>query len=151
MKIFLDVNIIMEFLANRNFSKEAKMVLKAIEQGLFTGCISAMTFDTITYLFGNELKKLEIHEPRKREITRLFLNNLLKYLTVIDISQKFLAKGLNDASFKDLEDAYQYYCAVENVCDGIITINTKDFVGNHEVELPVYSLSDFVGLYIEDL
>lgn len=28
------------------------------EQDVFTGCISAMTFDTLTYLLGNELREV---------------------------------------------------------------------------------------------
>lgn len=148
MKYFLDVNVVMEFLANRELGDEAEKVIRSAEQGIFIGCISAMTFDTITYLVGVDLKKQGLHEPQKRERTREMLNNLLGFITVVDISQDFLSKGLNDKSFKDLEDAYQYYCAVENECDGIITINAKDFVGKHEEKVSVYSLTGFVDKYI---
>lgn len=148
MKILLDVNLIMEYYAHRDLFVEASKVLKAAQQGMFNGYLSAMTFDTLTYLIGNELKRQGIHEPLKRDTTRGMLNRLLDYLSVVDISQDFLSKGLNDKSFKDLEDAYQYYCAIENECDGIITINTKDFAGEHKEKIPVYSLTEFVGNYI---
>lgn len=150
MKILLDVNVIMEYFAHRELYKEASMILKSAEQGMFKGFISAMAFDTLTYLIGNELKKQGIHEPEKRESIRGMLNKLLAYISVVDITQDYLGKGLNDESFKDLEDAYQYYCAKENDCDGIITINTKDFLGEHAEKLPVYSLTDFVKNYIEE-
>lgn len=149
MRFFLDVNVIMEFFANRDYRKEAKIILKGAEQGMYTGFISAMTFDTLTYLLGNELKKEGVHEPQKRAKIRNILNYLLKFLIVVDISQPFLSKGLNDESFKDLEDACQYYCAVENNCDGIITLNVKDFVGKHEEDMPVYSIIGFATKFIE--
>lgn len=149
MIFFLDVNIIMEFFANRDYCNEAKKILKGAEQGMFTGIISAMTFDTLTYLLGNELKKEGIHEPHKRETVRSMLNHLLKFIEIADISKDFLGKALNDKSFKDLEDSYQYYCAVENGCDGVITLNGRDFSGKHGENIPVYSLNDFVSHYIE--
>lgn len=150
MKFYIDVNVVMEYFADRELYDAANTVLQSAEQGLFSGCISAMTFDTLTYLIGNELKKQGVHEPKKRELVRSFLNDLLQYLVVVDVNQSYLTKALNDSSFKDLEDSYQYYCALENDCDGIITINTKDFRGKHQEEMQVYSLTDFVEQFIED-
>ena len=53
-----------------------------------------------------------------------------------------------DEDFKDLEDSFQYYCAVENECDCIVTINTKDFPAKDN-GLKVYDPKSFVDTFME--
>lgn len=130
--------------------EDARKIMEAAFQGSIDAFMSAGGLYTITYLLGIDLKKKEVHEPYKTNRERELLADLLdNYITVIDISHEEIATALKDETFRDLEDAYQYYCAVENDCDAIITINTKHFKGKHNVALPVYTPTEFVESFIE--
>ena len=45
------------------------------------------------------------------------------------------------SSFKDFEDAVQYFCAIENGIDIIISRNTKDY---KDTKIPVYTPAQFL-------
>ncbi|MEJ5190162.1 MAG: PIN domain-containing protein [Breznakiellaceae bacterium] len=74
---------------------------------------------------------------------RKFISEIIKYLTVISVEQADVVDALA-SSFNDFEDALQYFAAVRNQCDGIVTRNTSDYV---EAKLPVYSPMEFIALY----
>lgn len=57
--------------------------------------------------------------------------------------------ALEDKTFRDLEDSYQYYCAIANGCDAIVTINMKHFKGEHKEGISVYTPTEFVKLFVE--
>lgn len=123
MRVFLDANIIMDFLG-------------------------ASIIDNLVYLLGMNLKRQEIKEPEKRNKIRQMLIALLKFIDVVDISKTAVIDALSDLSFKDLEDSLQYHCALENKCSCLITINFKDFpASNEEIEVLIPIL--FVTRYIE--
>ncbi len=147
MKVFLDTNVIMEFLSKRKLYMLVWIIIRSTEKEHIEKCISACTFDTLVYLLGIELKKKGIHEPEKREKTRDLLNALLDNVKVIDINDDTLRLALNDEHFTDIEDAIQYYCALENNCDCLITINGKHFK-NADKGLEVLDPAEFVNKYI---
>lgn len=150
MKGFLDTNVVMEFLGHRALVKDARTIMEAAFQGGIDAYISAGGVYTITSLLAIDLKKKNIHEPDKTEKVRLMLTDLLKnYVTVIDLSHDGMENALGDETFHDLEDSYQYYCAFENGCDIVITINLKHFKGQHNENVTVFSPSEFVKQYIE--
>jgi predicted nucleic acid-binding protein len=150
MKIFLDTNVVMEFFGNRIFFEDCRRIMEAAFQGGIDACMSAGGVYTITYLLGIDLKKKNIHEPNKTEMVREMLHDLLKnYISVVDISQEGMETALDDQTIYDLEDAYQYYCAIENECDAIVTINMKHFSGNHNQNIHVFTPSDFVNRFLE--
>lgn len=76
------------------------------------------------------------------------LTTLLKFIDVVDISKNAVIDALSDLSFKDLEDSLQYHCALENKCDCLITINSKDFPASNE-DIKVLTPIQFVNEYIE--
>lgn len=150
MKVFLDTNVVMELLGHRTLVKDAHRILEAAFDGGIDAYVSAGGVYTISYLLGIELKKKGTHEPAKTEKVREILSDLLdNYFSVIDISHEGITTALNDNTFHDLEDAYQYYCAIENECDALITINMKHFKGEHNKAISVYSPSEFVKQFME--
>jgi hypothetical protein len=59
--------------------------------------------------------------------TRKLLGNYLRFITIIPTQKNSLRNSL-DASFQDLEDAFQYFTALqEDNLDFFITSNLKDF------------------------
>jgi predicted nucleic acid-binding protein len=147
MKVFLDTNIIMEFLSKRKLYVPVDIIIRSTEEDNIGKCISACSFDTLVYLLGIELKKKDIHEPEKRKKTRELLNAILDNVNVADINGNMLRLALNDEHFTDIEDAIQYYCALANDCDCLITINVKHFK-NANKGLEVLDPAEFVNKYI---
>ena len=56
-------------------------------------------------------------------------------------SREIIGLGLNDSGFSNFEDALQYYTAIENVQELIITRNLKDF---KNAKLSVMTAKQFI-------
>lgn len=126
-RVFLDTNILMEYLANREQVADVKLILKAAYQGKMEACMSAGCLYTLIYLLGLYLKNKGIHEPDKTQQIKDSLSTILGYVDIVDISKEYVKNAINATDFKDLEDSCQYQCAVENDCDILLTINIKHF------------------------
>lgn len=148
MKVYLDTNVVMEFFTQRELYKTVRKIMRGAEMGQLTACISTISLSTIVYLLGLKLKEKGIHEPEKREKIRSLLLDMEEYIIVVDLSQEKSKEALKDEDFKDLEDSFQYYCAVENECDCIVTINIKDFPAKDN-GLKVYDPKSFVDTFME--
>lgn len=57
--------------------------------------------------------------------------------------------GVNDTSFSDIEDSFQYQCALKNGCNYLLTINTKDFGKADPDLIKVVSPIEFVALFLD--
>lgn len=148
MKVFLDAKIIMDFLGNREMHNLTTAIIKSAEFGAVDACVSTSIVDNLVYLLGMNLKRQGIKEPEERDKIRQILITLLKFIDVVDISKNAVIDALSDLSFKDLEDSLQYHCALENKCDCLITINSKDFPASNE-DIKVLTPTQFVNEYIE--
>jgi len=95
--------------------------------------ISALTFANTNYI----LTKLK-SSKEAREILRKF-----KVLVeVVSLDDKITELALSDDTFPDFEDGLQYYSAIENDIDIIITRNKKDFKNS---KLPVLTAKEFLA------
>lgn len=150
MKAFLDTNVVMDFFGYRKYYKEARLIMEAALQGGIDAYMSVGSMYTLSYLLSIDLKLKGIHEPDKTEAIREMLSELLsKYIFAIELSHQKMEYALKDLSFHDLEDSYQYYCAIENNCDAIVTINIKHFKGDHKKQIPIYTPQEFVERFIK--
>lgn len=127
-KIFIDNNIIIDFLAQtRPTHKEAIELFKnQKEDEIF--CFSFGSISDIYYILNKE------YDTDKKNIIDFFngLSTSSKY-ECLSISDEYLRKSceyvLNQISNNkksDFEDTLQYFCALENGCSCIIT-NDKKF------------------------
>jgi predicted nucleic acid-binding protein len=74
------------------------------------------------------------------------LSKLIKYkamVVLLELNDKITELALSDESFNDFEDALQYYTAIENEIDIIITRNKKDFKNSR---LPVLSAKEYLSI-----
>lgn len=86
----------------------------------------------------------------EKQIGRLYtktgMKKLLNYLEIVNPSKKCILRASN-SNFTDVEDAIQYFTALEHEeIDYFITRNTKDF-RMAEPHLPVLSPSQFLKLF----
>lgn len=148
MKVFLDTNVIMVYLCNRIRYRQAKEILDAAYIKAYDVCMSSGCVYTISYLLARHLKEKDVHEPENTQTVRETINSLMEYVEVVDLKHSSFKQGLDDLTFKDLEDSYQYYCAIENDCDILVTFNMKDFVGEHSQAITLMPPKEFVDKYI---
>lgn len=147
-KVFLDTNILMEYLANREQVADVKLILKAAFQGKLEACMSAGCLYTLIYLLGLYLKSKGIHEPEKTLQIKDSLSTMLEYIDIVDISKEYVNNAISATDFKDLEDSCQYQCAIENDCNILLTINIKHFNKIKNPQCEVIDPHTFVGKYM---
>jgi predicted nucleic acid-binding protein len=134
MRLLIDTNIVLDLLAKREeFYSEAAQLFSLADNESVTLTTSSLTFANTHYI----LSKLRTKNEAK-EIIRKF-KVLVQTLTFDD---KILELALSENRFNDFEDAIQYYTAIENKIDIIITRNIKDF--KHSA-LPIMSAKEFLA------
>jgi len=121
-KLLIDTNIVLDLLARRHpFYAGAAEIFSHADKNKLNLSISSLTIANTNYVLTRLKSASEV-----REILRRF-KVLVKVLTLND---KIIELALNDSKFTDFEDGLQYYTAIENNMDTIITRNSKDFKGS---------------------
>ena len=130
-KIFVDTNIVLDLLEKREgFFEEAQELFTLADQKKVELFVSALTIANVHYLLFKNLRM----EARKA------ISKFKVLVEVLPIDDKILELSLA-SDFSDFEDAIQYYSAIENGMDVIITRNKKDF---KNINLPVLTATEFL-------
>ena len=118
MKIFLDSDVIIDFLTNRNpFGVDAKMIFQLNEEEQIDIYTSAVALSNVNYIIGTlESEKIALVKTKK----------LLKLLRICQIGQTTVDKAAS-SKFNDFEDALQNFSALESNINILITRNIKDY------------------------
>ena len=117
-KIFLDTNIILDVMAQREpFNVAANAVLKlGIEQKILL-CATPLTFANCVYI----LKRTYKH-PDPISVVKAYK----QYIVALPMTDEQCNKALN-SSQPDFEDMLQYESALDANCDYLVTRNQKHF------------------------
>jgi len=117
--IFLDTNVLIDFLAARKpFSMEAAKLFNYSFKKKVTIYVAAVSYNNIYYILRQSCTHAQ---------TIKILTELQEWTEAIDVSKDVIRKSLK-SEFKDFEDAIQYNCAkAVNKIDCIVTRDTKDF------------------------
>ncbi|MDC8000372.1 PIN domain-containing protein [Aequorivita todarodis] len=133
-RVLIDTNIVIDLLAMRkDFYEEAADLFSRADKKELVLAISALTFANTNYI----LTKLK-STKEAREILRKF--KLL--VEIVSLDEKITQLALSDDNFQDFEDGLQYYSAMENQIDIIITRNKKDFKNS---KIPVLTAKEFMA------
>ena len=131
-RLLIDANIIVDLLAKReDFYRDAQELFTLSCEKNILLFISSLTFANVFYILS---KKLNATETRKV---------LLKFKTlteVLPLEDKIIELALA-SDFTDFEDAIQYYTALDNQLDMIITRNKKDFKTS---KIPVLTAKEYL-------
>jgi predicted nucleic acid-binding protein len=134
-KIFIDSDIILDLIQERENYPEALHLFTLIEENKVKGYVSPLIFANLFYI----LRKQESSKFALQVLTRL--KALLKILT---IDEKIIELALS-SGFKGFEDAVQYYIALEENLEYLITRNKDDYkksgimICNAKEYLAIYS------------
>jgi predicted nucleic acid-binding protein len=135
-KLLIDTNIVIDLLAKREpFYEEAAKLFSLADKNRLKLSVSTLTIANTNYLMQKMTSTLVA-----KEVLRKF-----KILTeVLSLDDKIIDLALNDSGFGDFEDAIQYYSAIENNQDMIITRNLKDFKNS---KIPVLTANEFLATF----
>ena len=132
-KLLIDTNVVLDLLAKREpFYNSAAKIFSLADKKKLKLSISSLTFTNTNYVLTRLKSAIE-----SREILRRFR----VLVQVLSLDEKIIDLALNDNNFKDFEDGLQYYSAIENDQDIIITRDLKDF---KESKIPVMTPEEFL-------
>jgi len=130
--LFLDTNIILDLLAHRMpFYTEAAKLFSLADKKKLKLSISSLYLADAHYILSKQNPEME---------TRNILRKFKVLVNVLPLDDKITDLALN-SEFRDFEDAIQYYTAIENDQDIIITRNQQDF---KESKIPVMTAGEFI-------
>ena len=117
--IFLDTNVLIDFLADRKpFSMDAAKLFDYSFKRKVNIYVASVSYNNIYYILRQSCSHTE---------TIKILTELQEWTEAVDVSKDIIRKALK-SEFKDFEDAIQYFCAKAlNKIDCIVTRDTKDF------------------------
>ena len=129
---FIDTNVILDLLMKRErFYKDSQRLFMLADRSEITLLVSALSISNIHYLL---CKTYSTNEASS------ILQKLKVMIEIVPLNDKILELALS-SKFKDFEDAIQYYSAIDNNSDIIITRNEKDFKLS---QLPIMNTNSFI-------
>ena len=133
-KLLLDTNIVIDLLAQREpFYNDAAKIFSLADKKKIKISVSALTFANTNYI---------LQKSNNIQSTREILRKLKVIVNVISLNDKVIDLALNDSGFGDFEDGLQYYSALENNLDIIVTRNQKKFKAS---KIPVMNAAEFIA------
>ena len=117
-KVFVDTDIALDLLAERaaHYLSAAQLFTLA-DLGKLSIHVSSLSFSNLHYLLSRLYSQTE---------SRRLLSTFKILVRVLAADDKIIDLSLN-SSFKDFENAIQYYTATENRIGVLLTRNLKDY------------------------
>jgi predicted nucleic acid-binding protein len=132
-KLFIDTNVVIDLLSQREpYFLEAATLFSLAEKKQIIITVSSLT------IVNNSYTLLRQMDSRK---AKMILRKLRLIVGILPLNDKVIDLALNDDTMPDFEDALQYFTALTNEQDIIITRNLKDFKGS---KLPVMTANQFL-------
>ncbi|MFN9378878.1 MAG: type II toxin-antitoxin system VapC family toxin [Bacteroidota bacterium] len=133
--IFVDTNIIIDLLAKRDlFYKDAQALFTLSDKKEIQLCISSLSFANAYYSIVKHHKDID---------AKKYLAKFKVLVKVLPLEDKAIELALA-SDFNDFEDGLQYFIAMDNESDIIITRNKKDF---KNAKIPVMTAGEYIRRY----
>ena len=130
-KVFLDTNILMDFVDHREQREYAEMIIELGKTGVIQLFASYLSFANMGYILR--------HRSQDESYTKL--RQAREIATVLPCDDSQLVDALNQP-VNDFEDMLQYQCAKAAGCDVIVTNNKRDFL--QFCDLPLFTSEEFL-------
>lgn len=132
-KLFIDTNIVIDLLSRREpFFEEAAMLFSLADRKQIELAVSSLTIANTSYAL---LRQMDSNKAKS------ILRKLRLIVKILPLDDKIIGLALNDETFADFEDGLQYFTAIENGQELIITRNLKDFKNS---KLPAMTAKQFI-------
>jgi predicted nucleic acid-binding protein len=133
-KLFIDSDIILDLVLKREpFFADSQRVLSLIERNYFSGFTSSLILANCYYIVA-------INKDKKTALK--MISKLRSILNVLPFTDQEIGESLN-SSIADFEDGVQYFIALNNDINNLITRNISDYKG---LGINVLTPKDFLNL-----
>jgi len=121
MKILIDTNVIIDYLADRTpFADLSEQVLTLCESGKITGLLTANAITDIYYV---------VRKVAGREKTLEAIRTLCSILDITDVGKADILNAM-ELEMSDFEDALTAQCAKRVKAEYIVTRNNSDYANS---------------------
>lgn len=135
IKVFLDTNILIDYLSRREpFFVPAALLLQLGKRKKCQLMVSSLSFATASFM-------LQAHYKMTHEAVVTLFAKIVELCHITTVDAQTVQNAIA-SDFKDFEDALQYYSAMRVKADYIITRNKPDFI---QSVVPVYSPEEFLN------
>lgn len=134
--VFLDANIILDFLLKRKDYEEARKIIVLVLEKKIRAYISPSILHIVSYWLTKAYGS-----AKSKDLLLLLLSDF----SIIDANQEVVTLALT-SQMNDIEDALQYYTALHHKIDFFIS-RDRDFQESALTLLPVSSPSDFLKIF----
>jgi predicted nucleic acid-binding protein len=117
-RVFLDTDVCLDLLTERaTFYRAAAQLFSIADRKELSIGVSSLSFSNIHYILRQEYSATE---------SRRILSRFKSLVEVLSVDEKIVELALQ-STFKDFEDALQYYTAIGNSMPLIVTRNLRDY------------------------
>lgn len=131
-RLFLDTNIVIDFLAKRSEFLPAANLMQMALNGQLVLFMTPLTVANITYILRKEMSK----DTMKQKLQLLCRFVKISPVTESEVNKAFLTEN------PDMEDAIQYFSAEAVNADCIITRDPKHF---NYATIPVMNATEYLA------
>jgi predicted nucleic acid-binding protein len=132
-KVFVDTNIVIDLLAKREpYYKEAQGLFTLSDKKEIELQISSLTFANAYYSIVKHYKAVD---------AKKYLLKFKVLVTILPLEDKAIELALA-SDFADFEDGLQYFIAMDNESDILITRNKKDYKTS---KIPVMTAGEYLN------
>ena len=133
-KLFVDTNIVIDLLSRREpYYDEAATLFSLADKSQVELSVSSLTIANTSYVLLRQMGSIK---------AKSILRKLRLIIKILPLDDKIVGLALNDETFSDFEDGLQYFTAIENGQETIITRNLKDFKNS---KLPTITAKQFIA------
>jgi predicted nucleic acid-binding protein len=134
-KLFIDSDIILDLLAKREpFYVHSSKLFTLIDQKKIYAYTSPLIFANLHYL----LRKLTSNTSALKS-----LRKLKTFVKILPMDEKVIEQSLN-SEFNDFEDAIQYFTAINNGINLLLTRNKSDYKRS---KIPILNAEEFLKIW----
>ena len=132
-KLVIDTNSVIDVLSRREpFFEEAAELFSLADKKQVELSVSSLTIANTSYAL---LRQMDSNKAKS------VLRKLRLILKILPLDDKIIGLALNDENFSDFEDGLQYFTAIGDEQELIITRNLKDFKNS---KLPTMTAKQFI-------
>ena len=137
MRIFADANILVSVL-NKEYPlfTYSSRILSLADNKQFEVFTSPVCL-AISFYFAEK--------KHKTKLARQKIGLLCEHLSIAGVTGSVVTKTMKNSAIHDFEDGLEYYAALENKCNCIITEDVKDFYFS---KIEVLNSQDFFSKYM---
>lgn len=138
MTVFFDTNVMIDILGRRQqFCRPSLQIMSLADRGILRICFSAMSYATASFILSRDNKQMDIISEFAK---------FAKLTTATPVDADTIDSSIY-SEFDDFEDAMQYFSAVRESIDFIITRNKKDF---KTAQIPVFEPQEFIDYLLKE-